>query len=217
MLRIPVYRTSGEVAREIEVEESRFGGQVRRELVRQAVLCHEANARLGTARAKGRSEVSGSGRKPWRQKGTGRARAGSRKSPIWVGGGVAHGPLPRDYSQKLNKKARRRALESALLAKMADGEVKVIDSLELAAPKTREVARILENIGVDSSFLIVLAERDAVLWRCTRNIAGSAMKALGELSAYDVLSSRQVVFSGEAFDELLRRADAAVSATGQGR
>jgi len=205
MIQIPVYSPAGEVVSHVEVERSRLGGTVRRELLRQAVVAYEANARVGTAKAKTRAEVSGSNVKPWRQKGTGRARAGSRKSPIWVGGGVAHGPRPRDYSQKLNKKVRRKALLSALLAKMADGEVKVVENLELPEPKTRHVAAILRNIGVEKSFLLVVPRHDALLWRCTRNIAGSAVKAASELNAYEVLKRRYVVFTAEGLREVLER------------
>ena len=205
MIQIPVYSPSGDVVRQVEVEQSRLGGTVKKELLRQAVVAYEANARVGTAKAKTRAEVVGSGRKPWRQKGTGRARAGSVKSPIWVGGGVAHGPRPRDYSQKLNKKVRRKALRSALLAKMLDGEVKVIEALELPEPKTREMARILKNAGVQDSFLIVVPEHDDLLWRCTRNIPGSAVRTVLELNAREVLVQQHVVFTSEALRQVLER------------
>jgi len=207
MLEIPIYNVSGEEGDRIEVDEALFGGRIHKEVLRQAVLTYEANQRVGTAKAKTRKEVAGSGQKPWPQKGTGNARAGSRQSPIWVGGGITHGPAPRDYSKKMNKKARRKALGSALLGKMRDGEVKVVENLELPQPKTRAMATILENLGVPRTFLIVVDDYDEVLWRCTRNIPGSAMMTVQELNAYQVLRPREVIFTKAAFDSLLERAE----------
>ena len=201
MLEIPIYNVSGEVADQIEVDESLFGGRIHKEVLRQAVVTYEANQR----------EVAGSGQKPWPQKGTGNARAGSRQSPIWVGGGITHGPAPRDYSKKMNKKARRKALASALLGKMRDGEVKVVENLDLPQPKTRAVATILENLGVEKTFLVVLDDHDEVLWRCTRNIPGSAMMTVRELNPYQVLRPKEVIFTKAAFDSLLERAKAMVA------
>ena len=206
MLEIPIYNVSGEVADQIEVDEALFGGQIHKELLRQAVLTYEANQRVGTAKVKTRREVAGSGQKPWPQKGTGNARAGSRQSPIWVGGGITHGPAPRDYSKKMNKKARRKALGSALLGKMRDGEIRVVDKLDLPQPKTRTMATILENLGVEKTFMIVLDEHDEVLWRCTRNIPGSSMMVVRELNPYHVLRPKELIFTKEAFEGLMEYA-----------
>ncbi len=202
-MEIPVYNTRGEPVDRAEVDEAVLGGEPNLELIRQAVLTYEANARTGTARAKRRSEVIRSGRKPWRQKHTGRARHGDRGSPIWKGGGVAHGPRPRDYSQKMNRKARRRALYSAFLAKAADGEVTVVERIELPDPRTREMAAVLKNLGVDGTFLIVLPEHDATLWRCTRNIEGAAMMACADLNAYAMIRPRRVIFTMEALTQFM--------------
>jgi len=203
MIQVPVYSMEGEVVTQIEVDEAALGGEVHRDVLRQAVLAYEANQRQGTAKTKTRGEVSYSGRKPWPQKHTGRARAGSRGSPIWVGGGVIHGPVPRDYTQKLNRKMRRKALASALLAKLQAGEVKVLVSLELREPRTREMARVLKNLGVDRSFLVVLARHDPLLWRCARNIRGAAMSSARELSAHEVLRAHRLVFTRDAFEQYL--------------
>ena len=203
MITVPLYNIEGMLLEEIEVDEARLGGSVNRDLLRQAILAFEANQRAGTAKAKGRGEVKHVDRKPWRQKGTGRARAGSRNSPLWRGGGVTFGPVPRDYTQKLNKKMRRGALRSALLAKLLDREVKLLDRLEPTEAKTREMARILRNLSVERTFLIVLPQHDAALWRCTRNILGAAVAVVGDLNPYQVVRARDVIILREAFDRLL--------------
>lgn len=200
MIQVPLYNMAGELQDELELDEARLGGQVRREVLRQAVLTYEANQRAGTAKAKTRSQTSYSDAKPWPQKHTGRARAGTRNSPIWVGGGVTFGPQPRDHSKKLNKKMRRRAVASALLGKIQSGEVKLLDALELPEPKTREMANVLKNLGVERSFLIVLPQHDSLLWRCTRNIPGASMMSARELNAYRLLWPREVIFTRDAFD-----------------
>ncbi|MHC4480659.1 MAG: 50S ribosomal protein L4 [Planctomycetota bacterium] len=201
---IPLYSIVGQVVGQVTFDESLLGGRPNMELVRQAIVTHEANRRVGTAKTKTRSEVRGSGAKPWRQKHTGRARHGSRHGPIWVGGGTAHGPRPRDYRKKMNKAARRRALWSAFLAKAIDGEVMAVEELTLPEPKTREMAAILRNLGVDRSFLVVLHQRDHQLWRCTRNIPGAAM-----INAYEMTRPSRVIFTKEAIERFLDRATAA--------
>ncbi len=217
MIRVPVYSMDGGLVEEMEVEESYLGGRVNRDVLRQAIVTYEANQRRGTAKTKTRSEVSYSNKKPWRQKHTGRARAGTRASPLWVGGGTTFGPVPRDFSKKLNKKMRRKALASALLAKLQAGEIKVLDGLEILEPKTREMVRIVRNLGVNRTFLIVLPRHDALLWRCTRNIPGAAMMNVRELNPYQVLRAREIIFTREAFDQLLGAArEAAASAPAPG-
>lgn len=202
-MEIPVHNTDGDIVEQFQVDEAALGGVPNVELIRQAVLAHEANNRVGTAHTKTRDEVIRSRRKPWRQKHTGRARHGDRGSPIWKGGGVTHGPRPRDFRQKVNRKARRRATYSAFLAKALDGEVLAIDRLELPQPKTREMAGILGRLGVERTFLIVLSDYDETLWRCTRNIEGSAMTRWQELNAYDVIRPQRVIFTVEALRQFL--------------
>jgi large subunit ribosomal protein L4 len=200
MIDIPVYNTEGENTDAVSLDEAALGGRVKWQLLRQAVLTYESNQRVGTAKTKTYSEVTGSNRKPWPQKGVGRARHGSRQSPIWVGGGVTFGPQPRDYSKKLNQKARRRALLSAVLGKMQDDEAMVVDELRPEPPKTRVMARVLDNLGVDDSFLIVVPEPDETMWRCVKNIPGSAVDAVEDLNAHQVLQQRYLMFTREGLD-----------------
>ncbi len=202
-MEIAVHNMQGEVVDHVAVDEAALGGRPNLHLVRQAVLMYEANRRVGTADTKRRRDVTGSGRKPWRQKHTGRARHGDRQSPIWVGGGVAHGPHPRDYRQKMNKRARRQALQSAFLAKVLDDEVIALDKIDLPEPKTREVARVLRNLGAEGTCLIVLGQQDSVLWRCTRNIPGAAMLDWAQLNAYEIIRPRRVIFLVDALNRFL--------------
>lgn len=205
-MEIPVYNMAGEQTARIAVDEDALGGTPNRDLIRQAVLMYEANRRVGTAATKTRAMVSGSGRKLWRQKGTGRARQATRKSPISRGGGTAHGPRRRDYRQKMNKAMRRRATASAFLAKALDAEVMAVEGIELSEMKTRCVAEMLKKLGVRRSFLIVLPEHDADLWRCARNIPGAAMATYGDVNAYQLIRAQRVVFTREAIEGFLHRA-----------
>lgn len=204
MIEVPVYNMAGELVEKKSVDEAELGGEIARQVLRQAIIAHEANQRAGTASTKTRAELSYSNRKPWRQKHTGRARAGTRASPLWRGGGVVFGPKPRDYSQKLNKKMRRKAVASAILAKLQAGQVKVVDDLRLPQAKTAEVVGMLKALGVERTFLLVVPEHDPVVWRCTRNIPGSAVMTAAELNAYEVLRARDVVFAGDAFERTMR-------------
>jgi large subunit ribosomal protein L4 len=206
----------GQVVDHVAIDEAALGCRPNMELIRQAVLMYEANQRVGTAKAKTRHEVSGSGKKPWPQKHTGRARQGTRTSPIWVGGGVAFPPRPRDYRQKMNKKARRQALNSAFLAKALDGEVMVVDRLELPQMKTAAMAAVLKTLGVDRHFLIVLPQHDPELWRCTRNIRGAAVVPCSDLNAYEMIRPQRVIFTLEAVRRFLAEAGetGAADATG---
>jgi large subunit ribosomal protein L4 len=167
---VPVYNTQGEQISETELRDDIFAVPINQALMHQALLRQLANARLGTHRTKTRGEVRGGGRKPWRQKGTGRARQGSIRSPQWRGGGTVFGPTPRSYKQKMPRKMRRQALRSALSVKATESQVKVLDALEMGAPQTKEVLGLLQNLGVDSSALILLPQRDEVILRSVRNL-----------------------------------------------
>ena len=169
-MQVPVYNTQGEQVSETELRDDIFAVSINQALMHQALLRQLANARLGTHKTKTRGEVVGGGRKPWRQKGTGRARQGSIRSPHWRGGGTVFGPTPRSYSQKMPRKMRRQALRSALSIKATESQVKVLDALEISAPKTKEVVDLLQNLGVDSSALILLPQRDEVVLRSVRNL-----------------------------------------------
>jgi large subunit ribosomal protein L4 len=161
---------AGETVKEMELNDAIFGIEPHQAVMHQAMLRQQANARLGTADTKTRSEVSGGGRKPWKQKHTGRARQGSTRSPIWRHGGVVFGPHPRSYAQQMPRKMRRLALRSALSVKAAEGNLVLLDDLVMQAPKTRDMLTILDSLQVPSSALIVLPERDANIEISARNI-----------------------------------------------
>jgi len=169
-MQVPVYNNQGEQVSETELRDDIFAVPINQALMHQALLRQLANARLGTHKTKTRAEVRGGGRKPWRQKGTGRARQGSIRSPQWRGGGIVFGPSPRSYKQKMPRKMRRQALRSALSVKATESQVKVLDALEMSVPKSKEVLSLLQNLGVDSSALILLPQRDEVILRSVRNL-----------------------------------------------
>ena len=207
MIKVPLYSPTGQEVEALDVDEARLGGEVKRDVLRQAVVAHEANQRAGTAKVKTRAEIAHPNAKLRMQKHTGRARVGSANSPVRVGGGRAHGPAPRDYRQKVNRKMRRQAIKSALLAKMQDGQVKVVEEIEIDEPKTQQMTRLLAGLGVDRSFLLVLAERNRPVWLSARNIKGSAVMTAAELNAYELIKARDVVFTRRAFDLLLSAVD----------
>ncbi len=202
MIEIPVHDRHGKVVDKVQFDDSCLGRAVRVRLLHQAILAHEANQRVGSAKTKTRREVMGATGKPWRQKGTGRARAGSRRSPLWRGGGVTFGPAPRDYHKKLSKKARRAALRSALLAKLRDGEIKVVTDLDQDAPKTRELAAVLKALGVQQSCLIVIRTPDEATWKSARNLQMVDLLPLRELNAYFALRRRMIVMTKDALAAL---------------
>ena len=206
MLELDVHNERGEVTGSVEFDDSILGEKLCPRLVHQIVVGYMANRRRGTASAKTRAEVAGSGKKLWRQKGTGRARVGDRRAPIRVGGGVAHPPKPHPlkgnrFRQRLTKKMRRRALLSALLAKFRDREVIVIGPLEFETPKTRRVAEMLKALHVDGSCLIATREADTVLWKSSRNVPRLHVLPVRNLNALEVLSHGRLVFTREALVE----------------
>lgn len=170
---------------------------------------YRANKRVGTHSTKTRAEVAGSTKKPWKQKGTGRARAGSRKSPLWRGGGVIFGPRPRDYSYQIPRKQRRLALRSALSAKLRGGEAIVLEGLSLSSPRTRDVARALTAAGVRGSCLLLTALHDKNIVLSARNIPGVVVSPVGESNALDVLKARTIVLTRDALDAFMAQAGAA--------
>ncbi|MFN2290049.1 MAG: 50S ribosomal protein L4 [Anaerolineae bacterium] len=169
-MQVPVYNIQGKRIDEIELRDDIFAVPVHEGLMHQALVRQMANARLGTHKTKTRGEVRGGGRKPWRQKGTGRARQGSIRAPHWRGGGTVFGPQPRSYEKKMPRKMRRQALRSALSVKAAASQVMVLDALEMGQPKTKDLIEILKNLGVDSSALILLPKRDEMILRSVRNL-----------------------------------------------
>lgn len=199
-MQVPVLNVKGEEVDTIELPADVFAAKVSTGLMYQAFVRQQANARLGTHKAKSRGEVNLSTRKIYRQKGTGRARHGSRKAPIFVGGGVAHGPRPRDYSLKMPRKMRQAALRSALTAKVQDGGLVLVDSLTLEDPKTRGMVPVLRALVGDSSALILLSNSNANVERSANNIPDAKTLRVNYLNIRDLLSYEKVVMPLDALD-----------------
>ena len=193
MLKTNVYNMSGELVGEIELSEAVFGIVPNQSVVHDVVKNHLANKRQGTQSALTRAEVSGGGRKPWRQKGTGRARQGSTRAPQWTHGGIVFAPKPRDYSYTLNKKTRRLALKSALSAKAAETAIIVIDEIKMAAPKTAEFAKFLNAVGATGKTLVVTATADNNVVKSGRNIPGCEITFANLINVYDVVNASKLV------------------------
>ena len=194
MPNVALYDITGKVIGDIELSENVFGQPVNEPVLHQVVVAHLANCRQGTQSAKTRSEVSGGGKKPYRQKGTGRARQGSTRAPQWTHGGVVFAPKPRDYSQKVNAKVRRIALKSALSSKVADSELIVFDALNIEAPKTKEMVKVLKAVEADKA-LIVLADKDETVERAAANIPGVKTTQVGTLNTYEVLKYKKLILT----------------------
>jgi len=202
-MEIPVYSKEGEKVDNLQLDDKKFGGPIHKKLLRDAIIMYEANKRQGTASTKTKGEVAGGGRKPWAQKHTGRARAGSIRSPLWKGGGMSHGPKPRDYSFSIPKKARRLALYTALSAKARDNELVVIDDLNFDVPKTRQMVSILKALNIDnSSCLIVIPKANETVWKSARNIPTVKVMTSTELNAYEVLRPKKVLLTKEALSSI---------------
>ena len=202
MPTVKVHNMKGEEVGQMELADAVFGVKVNNHVLHLAVTKQLAAQRLGTHDTKSRSEVRGGGRKPWKQKGTGRARAGSRRSPIWVGGGIAFGPTPRKYNFELPRKVRRLALRSALTAKLQAGEIVVLDRLEFAEPKTKLMVETLANLKVSEKALVVLPERNEIIAKSGRNIPGVLIEAATGVNVYDVLNCGKLVMTQAAVEKV---------------
>ena len=185
-----------------DLPEDIFGVEVRKGLLHEVVRNHLANKRQGTASTKTKGLVRGGGRKPYKQKGTGRARAGSIRSPLWRGGGIVFGPQPRDYSYKLPKKVKWTALSSALTAKFADGEIIIIDSISINEPKTRAVKGLLDSLGLKKNVLIIVPEKNEALELGVRNIPAVHVARVKELNVYSILSHEKLLISKDAIERM---------------
>jgi large subunit ribosomal protein L4 len=197
---------------EREYDAAPFGEKVLYRTLKDAVVMYQANQRQGTVKTKGRAEVAGSHKKPWKQKHTGRARAGDRKSPIWRGGGVVFGPRPRDFSYHMPAKARRVALRTALAGKLADGEVVLFDASGMTQPSAKAARAVLRGSGALEreagqvrKVLVVLREHSAAAWKSFRNFPHVDVRTAADLCAFDVASARVVLAEGEALDAVARR------------
>ena len=198
MANVAVYNMEGKEVGTMELNDSVFGVEVNEHLVHMAVVQQLANKRQGTQKAKTRSEVSGGGRKPWRQKGTGHARQGSTRSPQWTGGGVVFAPVPRDYSFKLNKKEKQAALKSVLTDKAANNNLIVVDELKFDEIKTKKFQAVLTNLKIDKKALVVLKENDKNVIMSARNIPTVKTSLTNTINVYDILNANKLVLTKDA-------------------
>ncbi|MBA2873119.1 large subunit ribosomal protein L4 [Anoxybacillus calidus] len=202
MPKVALYNQNGATIGEIELNDSVFGIEPNKHVLFEAVIMQRASLRQGTHKTKNRAEVSGGGRKPWRQKGTGRARQGSIRSPQWRGGGTVFGPVPRSYSYKLPKKVRRLAIKSALSSKVLENNIIVLDNLTLEAPKTKEMVNILNNLSVDRKALIVTADVNENITLSARNIPGVTVVTANGINVLDVLNHDKLVITKAAVEKV---------------
>ena len=202
MPTVALYNMEGKEVGSMELSEAIFGQEVNKPVLHQVVVNYLANQRQGTQSTKTRTEVSGGGIKPWRQKGTGRARQGSIRAPQWTGGGVALGPKPRDYRFSVNKKVRRIALKSALSSKVLENQIIVVDGLKMEEIKTAKVAAMLKALNVDTKALIVTADRDENVYKSARNIKNVTPTYVSVLNTYEILKNDKFVVSKEAIEKM---------------
>ena len=193
MPKIDVYNIEGKKVNDVELKEDIFGIIPNEELVHSVIVNYLANQRQGTQSTKTRAEVRGGGKKPWRQKGTGRARQGSIRAPHWVGGGIALGPKPRSYSYKLNKKERRLAIKSCLSSKVIENELTVVDKFEFNEIKTKEVEKMLNSLKLEGKTLILLPEKNEIIQKSARNIKGVKTLSVNTINAYDLVNYKNLV------------------------
>ena len=201
MPNVALYDIKGQNIGDIELSETVFGQPVNAAVMHEVVVAHLANCRQGTQSAKTRAEVSGGGKKPWRQKGTGRARQGSTRSPQWRHGGVVFAPKPRDYTIRVNKKVKRLAMKSALSSKVEENEVIVFDALNIEAPKTKEMVKVLKNVDANKA-LIVLADKDDVVERASANIQGVKTTLVGTLNVYELLKYEKLILTKASVEKI---------------
>lgn len=202
MPKVSMYDMNGNQVGEVELPDAVFGIEPNVHVLHEAVLMQQASLRRGTHKTKGRSEVRGGGRKPWKQKGTGRARQGSIRAPQWKGGGIVFGPTPRSYAYKLPKKVRRLAIKSALSSKVKDNEIIVLDQLLMNQPKTKEFANILKNLKIERKALVVSADYDDNLAMSARNIPGIKFITAEGINVLDVMVYDKLIITKDAVDKV---------------
>ncbi len=201
---VPVHNMAGDKVGEIELRDDIFAAPINKTVMHQALVRQLANARRGTHKVKERGEVAGGGRKPWRQKGTGRARQGSTRAPQWRGGGIVFGPTPRSYEQKMPRKMRRVAMRSALSAKASNEQIVVVQDLSLVQPKTKEMVGILRNLKVEKSALILLPERNTNIELSARNLPDVKALQAGYMNMRDLLGYGTLIVTPDAINEIER-------------
>ena len=202
MPKIDVYNIEGKKVSDIELADSVFGIEPNEKIVHSVLVNYMANQRQGTSNTKTRAEVSGGGRKPWKQKGTGRARQGSIRAPQWFKGGIALGPKPRDYSYRVNKKERRLAIRSVLSSKVLENNLVVVDSMNFDAIKTKNMVSALNNLKVEGKTLIVLPEKNENVQKSARNIEGVKTSLVNTINVYDLLKYNKLVLTVDAVKNL---------------
>ena len=208
MIEVPIYNQSGEQVDTYQLDEAKYGGEVNAPLLKQAYVMYHANQRQGTARTKNRGEVAGSHQKMYRQKGTGNARMGTKRSPIRVGGGHAHQKLPKSWRKDMPKKQRRLATRNAILAKLLDGGVKVVDDINLPEAKTKHMAGALKSLGLDRTVLLALPNSDdhkqknADVLRAGRNLPRATFVSVAQLNAWDVLRNNTILLTRAGLEQL---------------
>ncbi len=202
MPKVALYNMEGNQVGEVELSDTVFGVEVNKAVLHEAVTMQLASQRRGTASTKTRGFIRGGGRKPWRQKGTGRARAGSTRSPLWRGGGTTFGPQPRSYGYRLPRKVRRLALKSALSAKVQSGDLVILDQLSMDVPKTKAIAGILDNLNANRQALVVTVNYDENIEKSSRNIPGVTPIDTAGITVYDILRHPKMVITKEAVDRI---------------
>ena len=202
MPKVALYDITGNQIGDVELNDDVFGVEVNTHVMYEAVKNYLANQRQGTQSARTRADVRGGGKKPWRQKGTGRARQGSIRSPQWKGGGVVFAPKPRDYSYKIPKKVKRLALKSALTSKVQDQEIIVVDRLVLEQPKTKEMVKVLNNLNASKKTLIVIPEKDEAVLRAASNIPGVKTAYVNTINVYDILNCDSFLITKDAVNKV---------------
>ncbi len=202
MPKVAVHNSNGEQVAEIELSSAIFAAPINQPAMHAVVVAYLANQRRGTAATKTRALVRGGGRKPWRQKGTGRARHGSTRSPIWTGGGVTFGPQPRDYTVRVPRKLKKAALKSALTTKYNNNELIILDQLKMAEPKTAEIVKLLDNLKVEGKAIIVTAESAPAVYKSARNIPLVSTGLVNNINTYQVLNGGALVLTRDAVAKL---------------
>ena len=205
MIDVAVYNREGKELESLQVDEGVFGGVVRYPLLKQAIVMYHANKRVGTAATKSRGMVKGSTRKLFKQKGTGNARVGNARTGKRVGGGVTFAKVARDFGKDMPKKQRRLAMNSAILSKLQDGSVVVVDELNFEAPKTKDFVSILSNLKIDRSCLVTLKEQDNNVYKSARNITKVAVMKVADLNAGDICNRQKMLITKEAFETLINQ------------
>lgn len=206
MPKVALLNQTGKNIGELELSDSVFNVEPNQQVLYEVVKAQRAAMRQGTHKTKGRSEVRGGGRKPWKQKGTGRARSGSTRSPIWVGGGTVFGPTPRDYSLKVNRKVRRLALKTVLTLKVRDDAFKVLDALSLESIKTKGMVEVLNNLNLSGKIMVILPEGNDNLIKSARNIPGVFVTTVSHASVYEIMNYKNVLTTVDAvklYEEVL--------------